>query len=76
MVIVISNRKGKKLLTTVTGFENLKDVHLKDTAKKIGKKFATGATAKDNTIEMQGDMAEALIEWIPANIKEVTTLIY
>ena len=50
----------------------LEGVNLKDTAKKIGKKFSTGASStKDGNIEMQGDMSEALKEWLPENIKEV-----
>lgn len=44
---------------------------MKEIAKKIGKKMATGCSATKEAIEMQGDMSQQLAEWFPLNIKEV-----
>ena len=50
---VIKKKFGKKY-TVVEGI-NKHEVNLKDIAKKLKGKFACGGTAKDGTIELQGD---------------------
>lgn len=50
---VIKRKFGKKY-TIVEGFDS-KDVDLKDLVKKLKNKFACGGTAKESSIELQGD---------------------
>ena len=69
ITITRSNRNKKKLITNVAGFENFPDVDVKDASKKLGKKFACGAsvtkgaTGKDE-IDIQGDFSEQVAEFI------------
>ncbi len=45
------------MVTIIEGF-NEKDVNLKDIAKLLKRKVATGGTVKDGKIELQGDQKE------------------
>jgi translation initiation factor 1 len=45
-------KKFGKISTTISG---LKDVDVKEIAKKLKAKFACGGTVKNNVIELQGD---------------------
>ena len=63
-VKIIKKKFGKKY-TVIEGIID-KDINLKDLAKKLKAQFACGGTAKDGTIELQGDhkqkTKEALIK--------------
>lgn len=75
VVLELQNRRGKKAITTVFGLELCVDnLRLKDAAKLLGKKFATGASVKESAgkgecIEIQGDfiydLPEILLEFYP-----------
>ncbi|MBR9690081.1 translation initiation factor [Candidatus Woesearchaeota archaeon] len=47
-------KKYGKIYTVIKGIDD-KDINLKDLTKKLKNKFACGGTAKDGTIELQGD---------------------
>ena len=48
------------------------EIDVKDAAKKFGKKFACGASViDDNAIEIQGDIAMELIEYITEQFPNV-----
>ena len=65
-------RKFGKLTTLIEGL-NKKDVNIKDIAKKLKSKLACGGTAKDDTIELQGDhMKRAKEELIKLGFAEST----
>jgi translation initiation factor 1 len=53
--IKIEKRRFGKLTTCVTGIS--KDINIKDLAKKLKSKFACGGTSKDGKIELQGNHA-------------------
>ena len=59
--IVVVKRKFGKLITTVTGM-NVKDVDIKDVAKRLKSKLACGGTVKDGVIELQGNHAARVRE--------------
>eukprot|EP00230_Micromonas_polaris_P002451 CAMPEP_0119213218 /NCGR_PEP_ID=MMETSP1327-20130426/6327_1 /TAXON_ID=38833 /ORGANISM="Micromonas pusilla, Strain RCC2306" /LENGTH=170 /DNA_ID=CAMNT_0007210753 /DNA_START=8 /DNA_END=520 /DNA_ORIENTATION=+ len=71
VTITRTNRNKKKTITNVAGFENFPEVDIKDASKKLGKKFACGAsvtkgaTGKDE-IDIQGDFSDAVAEFITA----------
>ena len=52
--ITIEKRKWGKFMTIVTGL-NDKEIDLNKLAKKLKSKIATGGTAKDGQIELQGN---------------------
>eukprot|EP01016_Furgasonia_blochmanni_P024615 TRINITY_DN2654_c0_g1_i1.p1 TRINITY_DN2654_c0_g1~~TRINITY_DN2654_c0_g1_i1.p1 ORF type:complete len:266 (-),score=70.56 TRINITY_DN2654_c0_g1_i1:161-958(-) len=71
IVITTSKRNNKKFLTTVAGLDKI-GINVKDAQKKFGKKFACGASVlADNSIEIQGDIAYELEEYI---LKEFPTI--
>jgi translation initiation factor 1 len=61
--VKIEKKKFGKISTIVTG---LKDVDIKDIAKKLKEKLACGGTIKNNEVELQGDhrnkIRQALVE--------------
>ncbi len=62
-VRVQASRKGRggKTVTVVTGLQHSPD-KLKDLAKKLKAQCGTGGTVKDDTIEIQGDHTQKLVE--------------
>ncbi|MGF1458461.1 MAG: translation initiation factor [Leptolyngbyaceae cyanobacterium] len=56
------SRKGRggKTVTVISGFQHRPDT-LKTLAKKLKAQCGTGGTAKDNTIEIQGDQADTVL---------------
>lgn len=56
------SRKGRggKTVTVISGFQHRPDT-LKTLAKKLKSQCGTGGTAKDDTIEIQGDHADTLV---------------
>ena len=55
--IYTDKRRYGKTVTIIEGF-NERDVNLKDIAKALKKKVASGGTVKDGRIELQGDQRE------------------
>jgi translation initiation factor 1 len=57
------SRKGRggKTVTIISGFQHRPDT-LKALTKKLKAQCGTGGTAKDDTIEIQGDHAQVLVE--------------
>jgi len=55
-VIEVSTEKRKfgKVYTTITGIDR-KEIDIEELAKKLKNKFACGGTAKQGTIELQGN---------------------
>lgn len=76
VVLEMQNRRGKKAITSVSGLELcVEGLRLKDAAKLLGKKFASGASVKEapgkgEVIEIQGDviydLPEVLMEFYPS----------
>jgi len=62
---LLKQKKSKtKFLQKLKGLEKF-DVPVKEAAKKFGKKFACGSSLlEDNSIEIQGDIAMELIDYI------------
>lgn len=56
------SRKGRggKTVTVISGFQHKPDT-LKALTKKLKAQCGTGGTAKDDTIEIQGDHAQTLV---------------
>ncbi len=52
--VKLETRKYKKAITLIGGI-NDKQINIKDIAKKLKEKFACGGTAKNGTIELQGN---------------------
>lgn len=57
------SRKGRggKTVTILSGFQHRPET-LKTLAKKLKAQCGTGGTAKDDTIEIQGDHAQTLVD--------------
>ena len=57
------SRKGRggKTVTEISGFQHRPDT-LKTLTKKLKAQCGTGGTAKEDTIEIQGDHAQKLME--------------
>jgi translation initiation factor 1 len=57
------SRKGRggKTVTVISGFQHRPET-LKTLAKKLKAQCGTGGTAKDDSIEIQGDHAQTLID--------------
>ncbi len=53
ITVKIEKRKFGKKYTVITGLG--KDIDIKDILKKLKNRMACGGTAKNNTIELQGD---------------------
>lgn len=54
--IRIEKRKFGKLITVIEGIDE-KDIDIKDLTKKLKNQLACGGTAKEGTIELQGNHA-------------------
>ena len=52
--VFVEKRKWGKFMTLITGL-NEKEIDLSKLAKKLKSKIATGGTAKDGQIELQGN---------------------
>lgn len=61
------SRKGRggKTVTVITGFQHTPD-SLAALAKQLKAQCGTGGTAKEDTIEIQGDHAQKLVELLVA----------
>jgi translation initiation factor 1 len=61
------SRKGRggKTVTLITGFQH-SPAALTALAKQLKAQCGTGGTAKDDTIEIQGDHAQALVDFLVA----------
>jgi len=53
--------KGGKTVTIISGFQ-VRSETLKDLLKQLKNQCGTGGTVKDDTLEIQGDHAEKLVE--------------
>lgn len=51
--IKVVNRKFRKYITTVSGFEN--EAQAKEIGKELKVHLACGGTVKENAVELQGD---------------------
>ncbi|CAK9057963.1 Density-regulated protein (DRP), partial [Durusdinium trenchii] len=78
-----SQRQKRKYVTSVIGLDTF-DVKLKEAAKKLGRRFACGASVNKTadgrqSIDIQGDciydLPELLLEYFPAVQKDKITLI-
>lgn len=58
--VKLVKRRFGKMITLINGIDN-KDINLKDLAKKLKMKLACGGTLKGNTIELQGDHVNNVI---------------
>eukprot|EP01017_Pseudomicrothorax_dubius_P036600 TRINITY_DN525_c0_g1_i1.p1 TRINITY_DN525_c0_g1~~TRINITY_DN525_c0_g1_i1.p1 ORF type:complete len:205 (-),score=79.42 TRINITY_DN525_c0_g1_i1:198-812(-) len=74
VTITTQKRTNKKFLTVIAGLDSY-GIVLKDAAKKFGKKFACGssvvALADRSTIEIQGDIAAEIVEYITKEFPEI-----
>lgn len=75
LIITKTARTKRKFLTVIQGLDKY-GYNLKDAAKKIGKKFACGASVVAehdtlNVIEVQGDIVDEIIEYIVKEFGEV-----
>jgi len=61
--IKVVKRKFGKLITLVEGI-NDKNIDIKDLAKKLKSKLACGGTAKGNTVELQGNHAAKVKQYL------------
>jgi translation initiation factor 1 len=64
---VQASRKGRKgkTVTVISGFQHTPDT-LNALAKQLKAQCGTGGTVKDDTIEIQGDHAQKLVELLGA----------
>ena len=78
-ILIESQERRKKTITTVRGLDSIEGIKLKDVSKALGKKFASGASIKDGLqgdefIEIQGDFSydlpQVLIDLYPSIIKK------
>lgn len=74
-IIIESMERRRKALTTIKGLESFEGIKLKDAAKLLGKKFASGCSVKagnggEEIIEIQGDFSYelpgVLMEFFPS----------
>jgi translation initiation factor 1 len=54
IVVKIEKKKFGKVYTVISGID-VKEIDIKDVAKKLKVKLACGGTAKEGNIELQGD---------------------
>ncbi|KAK6120360.1 hypothetical protein DH2020_045898 [Rehmannia glutinosa] len=78
VIIEKMTRNKRKCITTVKGLE-LFGVKLNDASKKLGKKFATGASVvkgptEKEQIDVQGDIAYDIVEFITDTWPDVITI--
>lgn len=66
--IRIEKRNGKAV-TVIANLHTYGTDRLEKMAKELKAKFGTGGTVKDGVIEIQGDRAEAIKEWLAAQKK-------
>lgn len=73
-ILIESVNRRKKAISMVKGLEHVEGVKLKDAAKQLGKKFASGACVKqtnsgEDMIEIQGDwsyeLPQVLLDFFP-----------
>ncbi|CAK90657.1 unnamed protein product (macronuclear) [Paramecium tetraurelia] len=69
--IKVKERNKNKFITTLSGLEK-HGLDLKETSKKISKKFGCGSSINEKgALELQGDLSVELEEWLP---KEYPTI--
>ncbi|ELR19102.1 eukaryotic translation initiation factor SUI1 family protein [Acanthamoeba castellanii str. Neff] len=67
LTITTSQKKGKKIVTTVSGLKGY-GVNLKDAASVFKKKFASGASVtKEGDVDIQGDLSREVKQLIVEN---------
>jgi translation initiation factor 1 len=59
-------QKGGRIATLIKGFENMSDEDLTELAKTLKGKLATGGTAKNNEITLQGEVRTKAMEILKA----------
>ncbi|CAD8051991.1 unnamed protein product [Paramecium sonneborni] len=63
--IKVKERNRNKFITTLSGLEK-HGLDIKETQKKISKKFGCGSSINEKgAIELQGDLSAELEEWLP-----------
>ncbi len=63
ITVYIEKQKFGKKYTIVEGIDT-KDIDIKDVAKKLKSRLACGGTAKQGTIELQGDHRQKVMEFL------------
>jgi translation initiation factor 1 len=63
---VIRIARAKRRASTVSIVTGIRDAELEETAKALKRHCGTGGTAKNGTIEIQGDHREKIAAWFSA----------
>lgn len=62
VAVRVEKRRYGKNVTVLSGFDAALDIHV--LAKELKHSLGTGGTARDGTIELQGDHARDTKEWL------------
>ena len=63
ILVKIEKKKFGKVYTVIEGID-VKEIDIKDLAKKLKTKFACGGTAKEGKVELQGDHKRNVREFL------------
>lgn len=63
---VIRIARAKRRASTVSIITGVRDSEIEETAKALKRHCGTGGTAKNGTIEIQGDHREKIVAWFSA----------
>ncbi|HEY3675992.1 MAG TPA: translation initiation factor [Candidatus Tumulicola sp.] len=63
---VIRIARAKRRASTVSIITGVRDAELDETAKALKRHCGTGGTAKNGSIEIQGDHREKIVAWFAA----------